>query len=164
MTIVRYEDRHRDEVIDLVLHVQNAEYGVGISIDEQPDILDITTHYIEPGGNFWVALNDEGRVVGSIGLQRASDAVGVLKKFFAYAEYRGKTHGFGTRLYDALLGFANEQQFETVILDTPAAATRSHSFYRKVGFEEITSDDLPVAYEYPDRDSLLFMLKLPRRA
>lgn len=50
MTIVRYEDRHRDEVIDLVLHVQNAEYGVGISIDEQPDILDITTHYIEPGG------------------------------------------------------------------------------------------------------------------
>ena len=41
MTIVTYEDQYRDEVLDLVLHVQNVEYVVGIDLEDQPDILDI---------------------------------------------------------------------------------------------------------------------------
>ncbi len=38
-------------MIDLVLHVQNVEYGVGISLDEQSDLLDVTANYVVPGGN-----------------------------------------------------------------------------------------------------------------
>lgn len=30
----------------------------------------------------------------------------------------------------------------------------------RVGFQAISKEDLPVTYEYPDRDSLLFMLRL----
>lgn len=41
VTIVTYEDQYRDEVLDLVLHVQNVEHVVGIDLEEQPDILDI---------------------------------------------------------------------------------------------------------------------------
>lgn len=158
--IAAYDDRFRDEIIDLVLHVQNAEYGVGISIDEQEDILAIEASYLEPGGNFWVALNEDGAVVGCIGLQKKSDQVAVLKKFFVYADYRGKEHGVGSALYEALLRFARQQTLVTLLLDTPSVATRSHSFYRRVGFVEIESDDLPIKYEYPDRDSLLFALDL----
>ena len=36
------------------MHVQHVEYGVGISAEEQPDILDIQSNYINDEGNFWI--------------------------------------------------------------------------------------------------------------
>ena len=47
-----------------------------------------------------------------------------------------------------------------MIHDTPSVATRSHAYYRKAGFRQITAAELPVPYRYPDRDSLLFLLAL----
>jgi predicted N-acetyltransferase YhbS len=158
--ITIFDDRYKEEVINLILHVQNVEYGVGISVEEQPDILDILSNYINNGGNFWVALNDNGEVVGSIGLQKKTNKVAVLKKFFVYKDYRGKEFGIGTGLYKSLLDFVNKQGFTKVILDTPSKATRSHSFYKKVGFKEIAKEDLSIKYDYPDRDSIIFELNL----
>ncbi len=67
-------------------------------------------------------------------MQKKTNKVAVLKKFFVYKGYRGKKFGIGTGLYEALLDFAKKQGFSKVILDTPSKATRSHSFYKKVGF------------------------------
>ncbi|MEH7113267.1 GNAT family N-acetyltransferase [Neobacillus niacini] len=160
--ITVYDDRYKEEVIKLILHVQNAEYKVGITLEEQLDILDIHSNYINDGGNFWIALNDKGEVVGTIGLQRKNKEVAVLKKFFVYKDYRGKEMGIGTSLYEALLDFAKKQGFSKIILDTPSKATRSHAFYKKVGFKEIDKEHLPIQYDYPDRDSLIFELPLSK--
>ncbi|WP_257009360.1 hypothetical protein [Bacillus sp. 7884-1] len=54
----------------MILYVQNVEIEVGICVEEQPDILDIQSSHINDGGNFWLALNDNGEVEGSIGLQK----------------------------------------------------------------------------------------------
>ncbi|MNY29254.1 acetyltransferase [compost metagenome] len=158
--ITVYDDSYKEEVIKLILHVQNVEYEVGISLKEQPDILDIYSNYINDGGNFWIALNDNGEVVGSIGLQKKNKEVAVLKKFFVYKDYRGKEFGTGKKLYEALLNFAKKQGFSKIILDTPSKATRSHGFYKKVGFKEIDKEDLPIKYDYPDRNSIIFLLEL----
>lgn len=160
--ITIYNDYYKDEVIKLILHIQNVEYEVGISVKDQPDILDIHSSYIMNGGNFWVALNNKGKVVGTIGLQKATNQTAILKKFFVYKEYRGKEIGIGTGLYETLLNFAKNQGFSKLILDTPLKAKRSHGFYKKVGFKEIHKKDLPIKYDYPDRDSLLFQLKLKK--
>ncbi|ANE48179.1 GCN5 family acetyltransferase [Paenibacillus swuensis] len=158
--ITIYTEKYKEEIIKLILHVQNVEYGVGISVKEQPDILDIHSNYIQDGGNFWVALNDNGEVVGSIGLQKQTDEVAILKKFFVYNEYRGKELAIGRGLYEASLDFAQKHGFSKLILDTPSIASRSHNFYKKVGFKEIAKEDLPIQYDYPDRDSLIFKLDL----
>ena len=50
--ITIYDDRYKEEVINLILHVQNVEYGVGISAEEQPDILDIQSNYLNDDGCF----------------------------------------------------------------------------------------------------------------
>lgn len=154
------DDKYRQEVIDLILYVQNVEYDVGITIEEQPDILNIKRNYIDNGGCFWIALNQEGKVIGTIGLQKKTTEVAVMKKFFVYKEYRGKEHGVGMELYNFLLDFAKNQNFSTIILDTPSKANRSHNFYKKVGFNEILKESLPIQYDYPDRDSLIFRLDL----
>lgn len=50
--ITVYDDQYKEEVINLILYIQNVEAGVGISIEEQPDILDIPSNYINDGGTF----------------------------------------------------------------------------------------------------------------
>jgi len=44
------------------------------------------------------------------------------------------------------------------VLDTPSVATRSHAFYKRMGFKQISEADLPVQYDYPNRNSLFFRL------
>ncbi len=47
-----------------------------------------------------------------------------------------------------------------IFLDTPSVAHASHRFYERAGFRKIDAGQLPVAYSYPDRDSLLYLLDL----
>ncbi|WMJ80223.1 GNAT family N-acetyltransferase [Clostridium sp. MB40-C1] len=155
-----YDDKYKQEVIDLILHIQNVEYGVGISIEDQTDLLDINRNYIECGGCFWVALNEEGKVVGSIGVQIKTKEIAVLKKLFVYKEYRGKEIGIGQKLYDLVIDFAKSKNISTIFLDSPDKTKRAHNFYRKSGFVEIGKEELPIAYDYPDRNSLIFRLDL----
>lgn len=153
-----YEEQYKNEIVDLILYVQNSEFQLNIAIDEQSDILDIPKHYLANGGNFWVALNEEGKVIGSIGLQRLANDTCILKKFFIYKEYRGK--GYSDGLFHAFIQYAKSRGVKTVILDTPSIAARSHRFYEKNGFKEISKASLPVPYVYPDRNSLLYALNL----
>jgi RimJ/RimL family protein N-acetyltransferase len=155
-----YENKDKDAVIDVVLSIQNGEFGLGISIEEQPDILDIPGSYTTGGGGFWVAVSANEEVIGTVGLMRKSPAVAVMKKFFVRAPWRGKQHGVATELYEAMIQFARTQGLAHIILDTPSIATRSHAFYQSVGFRRIAAQELPVEYTYPDRDSILMMLSI----
>ncbi|GGG68589.1 GNAT family N-acetyltransferase [Paenibacillus radicis (ex Gao et al. 2016)] len=157
--IQSYDEQYKSEVIQFILSVQNGEQGLGITIEEQIDIVDIREHYLNAGGGFWIALADQ-QLVGSIGLMKKTDEVYVLKKFFVHEDYRGKEIGIGKALYDTLLQFAADHGARTILLDSPSVAARSHRFYKKNGFKEIAKEELPVSYAYPDRDSLLFQLDL----
>lgn len=158
--IIEYHDKYQNQVIDLILKIQNDEYNIDLSLNEQSDLLNIENEYISNGGNFWIAVDNEDNVIGTIALLKMSDKVAVLKKFFVDSRFRGGEFGIGSNLYGTLLSFVKNKGIKHVILDTPAVATRSHNFYKKVGFRLIGKEDLPVKYIYPDRNSLLFILDL----
>ncbi len=158
--IIEFNDKYQDQVIDLILKIQNDEYNIDLSINEQSDLLNIKNEYISNGGNFWISVDSEDNVIGTIALLKKSDEVAVLKKFFVDSRFRGGKFGIGSSLYETLLSFVEDRGIKHVILDTPAVATRSHNFYRRVGFRLIDKEDLPVEYTYPDRNSLLFILNL----
>lgn len=170
--IVPYVPVHQPQVVALVLHVQNVEYGIGLPLEEQPDLLAIDAEYAGTGGGFWVAVTPDGWVVGTLGLQvkPGHDGApwGVMKKFFVHPDHRGRAPdggpGVGARLYRELLAHARSGGLGGVVLDTPAVAERSHAFYTRAGFRQIARDELPLAYDYPDRDSRLFRLDLTRSA
>lgn len=147
-------------MIALVLSIQNDEAGVGLTLADQPDMEDIDGYYSANGGGFWVALDDEGRVIGTLGLQVRENACGVMKKFFVAQAFRGREFGVSGALFDRLMVWAAKKGLTSVVLDTPGVATRSHAFYRRMGFVEIVRDELPVDYVFPDRESLLFMKAL----
>lgn len=89
MLIETYNERYRHEIIELILNIQNKEAKINLSLNEQPDLLDITQSYCDNGGQFWVALSDD-KVVGTIGLMMNDKHCAILKKFFVVEEYRSK--------------------------------------------------------------------------
>ncbi len=157
MNIIEYDDKYKNEIIDLILMIQNKEAKIGLSVEEQPDLLDIHYAYEQNGGKFWIAIENE-QVIGTIALMKSKNNCGILKKFFVKAEYRSQK--VGLTLYQALLKYAKSQDLKYIILDTPSVAEASHRFYEKAGFKRIGHDELPVFYEYPDRDSYLYLLML----
>ena len=157
MKIITYEEKYRQQIIDLILSIQNEEAGIDLSLEEQPDLLDIPAYYEKNGGEFWLAV-EGGVLIGTLALMCYGKGNAVLKKFFVRADYRNKKIDYA--LYTVLLRFAHEKGVRQILLDTPSVATASHKFYERAGFQKISQEALPFPYEYPDRDSYLYLLKL----
>ncbi|MDO5811843.1 MAG: GNAT family N-acetyltransferase [Bacillota bacterium] len=157
LKVETYSGKFDDEIISLILSIQNDEAKIGLSLGEQPDLMDIHSCYQQPGGEFWIALSDD-KVIGTIGLMLKENHCAVLKKFFVKKTFRSQKVGLS--LYNELLKYAISKDIHHIILDTPAVAHASHKFYEKAGFFKISSAELPVAYSYPDRDSILYLLNL----
>ena len=157
MLIETYSRKYNNEIISLILSIQNNEAKIGLSLEEQPDLLDISRSYQQSGGEFWIALSDN-KVIGTIGLLVKENHCAILKKFFVEKAFRSQKVGLA--LYNELLKYAVCKNIHHIILDTPAVARTSHIFYEKAGFQQISAAELPVEYSYPDRDSILYMLNL----
>lgn len=157
MHIEEYSGRYDEEIISLILGIQNDEARIDLPLSQQPDLLDIDRCYHQSGGGFWLAMID-GNVVGTIGLMVKERGCAVMKKFFVKKEFRSQK--IGLALYNELLGYARHIGIRYIILDTPAVAEASHRFYERAGFRRIDASELPTAYSYPDRNSLLYLLEL----
>ena len=147
MEIIKYQDIYKQQVIDLILHIQNSEAKINLTIEEQPDLLEVPLYYEKNGGAFWIAVEKE-KVIGTIAFMNYGSGNAVLKKFFVRSDWRNQKIGYA--LYEKLITFLKDEKYKRVLLDTPSVATTSHRFYEKVGFRKITKENLPFRYEYPD--------------
>lgn len=159
ITTFKNNPHHLAQLVDLINYCQNIEAKLNIKMAEQDDIFQIESYYQQIGGNFWIAL-DNDQVVGSIALLSITNNTAVLKKFFTYPKYRGQPCHLGAQLYQKLITFAQEHNFERIVLDTPEGETRSHYFYEKNGFKQIAPENFNAKYPYPDRNSRLYELIL----
>lgn len=50
LKIETYSGKFDDEIISLILSIQNDEAKIGLSLQEQPDLLDIHRSYQQQGG------------------------------------------------------------------------------------------------------------------
>src|SRR5262245_50121845 len=131
--IAPYSDRRRDAVAALILPIQQFEFAIPITLQAQPDLLDIPAFYRKGKGNFWVALSNSD-VVGTIGLLDIGDGEGALRKMFVAAPFRGAAQGVARRLLATLLHWCSTHAFTSVYLGTTDKFLAAHRFYRKNGF------------------------------
>ena len=157
--ISQFEEKYMQDAIDIALHFQNDGTRPLVSVDDQPDLLNIVDEYINKGGNFWIAKNDE-TLIGTIGIMPYSTEIAVLKKFFVYEDYQGKPNHVGRKLYEVLLNFVKEKGYIIILLDTPHNTIRAHKFYEKAGFRQVKEDDLPIKFSHPYKDCDFFLLEL----
>ena len=153
--IVSYSESLSDRVVELILTIQRDEFGFNIGVEDQPDLLDVSTFYQSGAGSFWVALSD-GEVVGTIALRDIGNKQGALRKMFVKATHRGKEHAVATRLLERLLLSAEVSHVLDVYLGTTEKFIAAHRFYEKNGFIRIAPEVLPEAFPRMSLDTRFY--------
>ena len=158
--VVPFSIEHQAGVIDVILPIQQSEFGIPITLKDQPDLNDIPGFYQRGSGNFWVARSG-AQVVGTISLLDIGGAQGALRKMFVRREYRGPDHQVARRLLETLIGWCQEKKIREVFLGTTAQFVAAHRFYEKWGFAEIPKADLPATFPLMSVDSKFYARIIP---
>ena len=92
-----YQPEDVEQVVSLILPIQQEEFGVAITLEDQPDLQNIETFYQKVLGNFFVALHDN-KIVGTIALLDIGNNQGAMRKFFVHPNFRGSDKGTSSLL------------------------------------------------------------------
>ena len=135
MIIKPYEEKYRDDLIFMVLQAKDA-LGRKKTINE--DLLDIKTNYFDCGDMFWIALNEDDRVVGCIGYSKTDN----LSEAFLhrlYVKASEKHNGIGTALLQVAESEMKNQGISVSLVHLGSPKEQwfeSYSFYPKHGYCE----------------------------
>ncbi len=101
------------------------------------DLEDVDTAYRRRDGLFDVFVDEEGEVVGCVGLWRLDVQTAELRRMYLAAPWRG--WGLGRLLLGHALRRARELGYHRIEAATSRSMTRAIALYESVGFEWITA-------------------------
>ena len=134
--IVPFQERYRDDTIFCLLLAKD-------SIQDVPrlseDLLDVRKHYFDKGDMFWIAINENDRVIGMIGTNIFSDKDMWLKRLFVKPE--NKRNGLGSALLSVAEDFAKSKNIENIHTRFADWYTEAAMFYPSRGYIEIGRSD-----------------------
>jgi ribosomal protein S18 acetylase RimI-like enzyme len=109
--------RPEDRAACQALYVDGLIGGKIAANDTGLDIDDIPSAYLSnPSSHFWVAQNQQGEVVGMIGVQHCEDNIGEIRRLRVRLDSRRR--GVGSALMETAIKFCRERQFLKITLDT----------------------------------------------
>ncbi len=111
-----------------------GEHFGEIDYSMNPDLDDIQTHYVVPGGHFLVVDRD-GHLVGTGALIFESPGVGRLVRMSVDRQQRGQ--GIGRALVEQLLAEARRRGYRQVVCETNHDWEDAIALYRRCGFREL---------------------------
>lgn len=155
ITIQPFENQDTEHIVNLILNIQQNEFQVPITINEQQDLLNIPSFYQHGKGNFWVAKARE-EVVGTIALIDCGENIGTIRKMFVKKEFRGKEHGIAQRLMDILETTSRENNIKNLYLGTIEKLQAAIRFYERNGFTLIEKQNLPSVFPIMAVDTHFF--------
>ena len=135
MKIIPYDERCRDDMIFVVLSAKDA---LGRAPRLNDDLLDVKANYLDRGDGFFLALGDDGRVIGCGGFSRieGTDEAFLHRLFVKPAM---KRRGVGSALLAAIEAAMRERgvRVARVHLGAPRDVWfESYAFYPKHGYVE----------------------------
>lgn len=161
ITIAPFSPRFQQQVVDLIVPIQREEFGIQVTVDDQPDLLAIPSFYQSQSGGFWLALDGQ-KVVGTIGLRDIGNRQGALRKMFVKATRRGGEHRVAARLLTHLIDASRVKGISEIFLGTTERFVAAHRFYEKNGFDLVLVSELPDAFPRMAVDTRFYRLQLNR--
>ena len=155
ININKYTSIYHNDVVSLVLSIQQQEFNIPITLEDQPDLQDIEAFFQYGNGNFWVATIDDN-VIGTISLVDIGNQQVALRKMFVQENYRGKAFGIGQALLNTVFEWAKEKRLAAIFLGTTEKYLAAHRFYEKNGFIEIEKVDLPKSFPVMQEDTKFY--------
>ena len=153
-----FQPGQAQQVLDLILPIQQVEFGVPITARDQPDLARIPEVYQTGRGGFWVGLAG-GQVVGTLGLIDFGGG-GALRKMFLRSDQRGS--GLAQALLDTVLAHARAQGLPGLWLGTLPHMVAAHRFYDRNGFHRIDPEALPPDFPRMPVDTVFYTRELCR--
>jgi N-acetylglutamate synthase-like GNAT family acetyltransferase len=150
---------YSESVIDLILTIQQKEFNVPITIEDQPDLMQIEEFYFASGGGFWGAFID-GELVGTIALVKFDKNAAAIRKMFVKKEFRGKEHNIAQKLLEILIAYCHENGIEEVYLGTVSILKAALRFYERNDFKIIDKELLPAKFPLMSADNVFCFLDL----
>lgn len=147
------------EIIDLVLNIQQKEFNVPITIEDQPDLMQIEDFYFANGGSFWGAFID-GELVGTIALIKFDKKAAAIRKMFVKKEFRGKEYGIAQKLLETLITYCQKNRIDEVYLGTVSILEAALRFYERNHFIRIEKEQLPSKFPLMNADNVFCFLNL----
>lgn len=135
MKIIPYESSYRDDMIFMVLQAKDA---LGRIPSLNDDLLTVKESYIDKGDMFWLAIDDDNRVVGCCGF---SSVEGTTEAFLhrLFIKPNKKRCGIGSALLKTAENYMRENDKNIVKVHLGAPKEQwfeSYSFYPKNGYVE----------------------------
>lgn len=153
------KNEQAESVIQLILNIQQNEFNVPITLEGQPDLLQIESFYYGSGGGFWGAFMEE-QLVGTIALIKFDNHAGAIRKMFVKKEFRGKETGVAQQLLDCLLNYAAGLGLNHLYLGTITKLAAALRFYEKNNFVQIPKSALPGGFPLMLPDNVFCHLAL----
>lgn len=147
----------RKQIVSMIENIQKNEFKLSITKEINSCILKAETEfYYRHSYNFWYAVDNDGKIIGSIGLKKINDHYGEIKKFFIEESYRGT--GLAMKLMDVLTKAALRHGFDYLILGTVGSLEGAQKFYQKHGFLKIDKKELPAEFILCPLDNVFFKI------
>ncbi|TPG40872.1 GNAT family N-acetyltransferase [Flavobacterium pectinovorum] len=159
--IISIENKYADAVVDLVLSIQQKEFNVPITLEDQPDLLNIRNFYYASGGGFWGAFIDN-ELVGTIALVKFSPTEAAIRKMFVKKEFRGKEFSIAQKLLETLIDYCKENEIDDLYLGTITILEAALRFYERNDFVRIAKESLPTTFPVMSADNVFCHLKLKK--
>lgn len=132
MLIIQYDSKYRDDMIFMVLEAKNA---LGRIPRLNEDLLDIDTYYFSNGDMFWLAIDENNRVIGCIGIKNTGKNEIWLKRLYVKASL--KRNGIGGKLLEVAETYAVSKGITDMYTRFSKDYIEAQNFYPKNGFSEI---------------------------
>jgi len=157
------ENADEAQIIGLILPIQQIEHKLPVTIEDQPDLLDIEKHYHKTGGGFW-GVKHQREIIGTIALIKMREKQGgIIRKMFVKKEFRGKELSIAQRLLDYLINYARNNGITDLYLGTVDLLKAAIRFYEKNHFIQIEKNALPPNFPLVKVDNIFYHLKLSAR-
>jgi len=157
--VAAFSDADQQGVLNVIVPIQQREFGIPITEADQPDLTNIPGFYQSGTGGFWVARSN-GEVVGTVGLKDIGQGQAALRKMFVAAPFRGRELGVAGKLLDTLLAHARARGIAEIFLGTTEKFLAAHRFYERKSFRELQKAALPKAFPLMAVDSKFYVLKV----
>lgn len=132
-TVIEYIDKYKNDVKEFLIKIAINEFGFVEWEDyfNEANFLEIDKNK----ENFWIAIDDNNNVVGTIGISKDRDeSIAKLHSLYVRKDYR--KNGIATQLYNCSKSFCKKCSYSTIILHTYVQFQEAIKFYKRKGFKE----------------------------
>ena len=151
LTIRSATNADRAQIEELVFGILRS-FDLALDRDgTDKDLSDIEANYVARGGVFEVIENNEGKIVGTVGLYPLDETTIELRKMYFDPSIRGR--GLGKQMLKEMIEKAKILGYLRVYLETASVLAQAVHLYESEGFQ-------PVEVKHTPRCDQAYVLEL----